>query len=117
MQRLARCIFQVMRLNNFVALPLCSQSSIGLLSHILLDFSYWSRRVVLSTSVAQTSLTLRDIRFVVDSGIVKRGCLDVLNDKICCGGFVSDKAITLQRVGRVGRGCDGRCIRMYQEAV
>jgi ATP-dependent helicase HrpB len=74
------------------------------------------RRVVLSTNVAETSLTLPGVRFVVDSGWARfatfdrRRGLDVLRmERISL-------ASARQRAGRAGRVAPGRCIRLWSKA-
>jgi len=74
------------------------------------------RRIVLATNVAETSLTVPGIRYVIDPGIarVKRYSArnkveQLLIEKI-------SQASANQRAGRCGRVADGVCIRLYDEA-
>lgn len=71
------------------------------------------RKVIISTNIAETSLTIPGIKYVIDSGMVKRRVydpktgLDTLNViKIC-----QDQV--WQRCGRAGRESDGYCYRTY----
>lgn len=73
------------------------------------------RRIVLATNVAETSLTIPGIRFVIDSGLVrlsrynpKSGIQELRVE------FIS-KASARQRRGRCGRLRDGVCIHLYSE--
>lgn len=73
------------------------------------------RRIVLSTNVAETSLTVPGIRYVIDTGQarVKRYSArnkveQLLIEKI-------SQASANQRAGRCGRVSDGICIRLYDE--
>jgi len=75
-----------------------------------------ARRVVLATNVAETSLTVPDIRYVVDSGLARvkryshRNKVEQLQiEKIA-------QSAALQRAGRCGRVMDGVCLRLYDEA-
>jgi ATP-dependent helicase HrpA len=74
------------------------------------------RRIVLATNVAETSLTVPGIRYVIDPGTarVKRYSArnkveQLLIEKI-------SQASANQRAGRCGRVADGICIRLYDEA-
>ncbi|MBZ0067278.1 MAG: ATP-dependent RNA helicase HrpA [Thiobacillus sp.] len=73
------------------------------------------RRIVLATNVAETSLTVPGIRYVIDPGTarVKRYSArnkveQLLIEKI-------SQASANQRAGRCGRVADGVCIRLYDE--
>ncbi|MFM7122638.1 MAG: helicase-related protein, partial [Fluviibacter sp.] len=73
------------------------------------------RRVVLATNVAETSLTVPGIRYVVDAGLARvkrysyRSKVEQLQiEKI-------SRAAARQRAGRCGRVADGICIRLYDE--
>jgi len=74
------------------------------------------RRIVLATNVAETSLTVPGIRYVIDPGTarVKRYSArnkveQLLVEKV-------SQASANQRAGRCGRVADGICIRLYDEA-
>src|SRR3569623_352768 len=74
------------------------------------------RRIVLATNVAETSLTVPGIRYVIDPGSagVKRYSArnkveQLLIEKV-------SQASANQRAGRCGRVADGGCIRLYDEA-
>ena len=73
------------------------------------------RRVILSTNVAETSLTIPGIRFVVDSGLVR---LSRYNPKSRIQELLVEgisQASARQRRGRCGRLRDGVCVRLYSE--
>ena len=74
------------------------------------------RRIVLATNVAETSLTVPRIRYVVDPGQarVKRYSPRLKLDRL----HIEDisQASANQRAGRCGRIADGVCIRLYSEA-
>jgi ATP-dependent helicase HrpA len=73
-------------------------------------------RVVLATNVAETSLTVPGIRYVVDTGLARvkryryRGKVEQLQIEPV------SRAAANQRAGRCGRVADGICIRLYDEA-
>ncbi|MGO4223530.1 ATP-dependent RNA helicase HrpA [Lysobacter sp. TAF61] len=74
------------------------------------------RRIVLATNVAETSLTVPRIRYVVDPGLARvkryspRGKLDRLHIEPV------SQASADQRKGRCGRISEGTCYRLYSEA-
>jgi ATP-dependent helicase HrpB len=74
------------------------------------------RKVVVSTSVAETSLTIDGIEAVVDSGWSRRARFDPRRGM---GGLVTTRvsqAAAEQRRGRAGRLGPGRCYRLWSEA-
>ncbi|KAF8305660.1 P-loop containing nucleoside triphosphate hydrolase protein, partial [Clavulina sp. PMI_390] len=76
-----------------------------------------SRLVVVATNVAETSLTIPGVRYVIDCGRAKQREYDinsgVQNFKIT---WIS-KASAAQRAGRAGRTGPGHCYRLYSSAV
>jgi ATP-dependent helicase HrpA len=75
-----------------------------------------ARRVVLATNVAETSLTVPGIRYVIDSGVarVKRYSYRQKVEQLQVEPI--SQAAAAQRAGRCGRVADGVCIRLYDEA-
>jgi ATP-dependent helicase HrpB len=74
---------------------------------------YDRRKVVVSTNVAETSLTIDGVRLVIDSGLARiprydpyRGINTLLVEKI-------SRAATDQRAGRAGRTAPGHCLRLW----
>jgi ATP-dependent helicase HrpA len=74
-----------------------------------------ARRIVLATNVAETSLTVPGIRYVVDSGLarVKRYSFRNKVEQLQVEAIAQSAAN--QRAGRCGRVADGVCIRLYEE--
>ncbi|MGZ8289141.1 MAG: ATP-dependent RNA helicase HrpA [Telluria sp.] len=74
-----------------------------------------ARRIVLATNVAETSLTVPGIRFVVDAGLarVKRYSFRNKVEQLQVEPIAQSAAN--QRAGRCGRVADGVCIRLYEE--
>ncbi|MCW5634985.1 MAG: ATP-dependent RNA helicase HrpA [Rubrivivax sp.] len=73
------------------------------------------RRIVLATNVAETSLTVPGIRYVIDSGVarVKRYSFRNKVEQLLVEPV--SQAAANQRAGRCGRVADGVCIRLYDE--
>ncbi|KCB21673.1 ATP-dependent RNA helicase HrpA [Bordetella hinzii] len=74
-----------------------------------------SRRVVLATNVAETSLTVPGIRFVVDSGLARIKRYSWRNKVEQLRIEPISRASANQRAGRCGRVGPGVCIRLYDE--
>ncbi len=74
-----------------------------------------SRRVVLATNVAETSVTVPGIRFVVDTGLarVSRYSARLKVQRLPVERI--SRASADQRKGRCGRVADGICVRLYSE--
>lgn len=73
------------------------------------------RRIVLATNVAETSITVPGIRYVVDTGLarVKRYSYRSKVDQLLIEPV--SQAAANQRAGRCGRVAEGICIRLYDE--
>ena len=77
--------------------------------------TYPGRKIVVSTNVAETSLTIDGVTLVIDSGLAKiakydphRGINTLITEKI-------SRASADQRAGRAGRTAPGRCVRLWSE--
>ncbi|XP_001624631.2 ATP-dependent RNA helicase DHX33 [Nematostella vectensis] len=74
-----------------------------------------ARKVILSTNIAETSVTIPGVKYVIDTGYVKakgfhpKTGLDMLRVQPV------SKAQARQRLGRAGRECSGVCYRLYTE--
>jgi len=101
-------------LRNAEVLPLFARLSQAEQDRIFQDHS--GRRIVLSTNVAETSLTVPGIRFVIDAGTarVKRYSFRQKVEQLMVEPI--SQAAANQRAGRCGRVADGICIRLYDEA-
>jgi ATP-dependent helicase HrpB len=76
---------------------------------------YERRKVIVSTNVAETSLTIDGVRLVIDSGLARiarfdpyRGINTLLIEKI-------SRASAEQRAGRAGRTAPGVCLRLWTD--
>ena len=74
------------------------------------------RRVVLATNVAETSITVPGIRYVIDSGLARVKRYSLRNKTTLLSLEKVSKAAANQRAGRCGRVADGICVRLYAEA-
>ncbi|KAL5021368.1 hypothetical protein ScPMuIL_000523 [Solemya velum] len=94
-------------------LPIYSQLPSDLQAKIFQKASEGVRKCVVATNIAETSLTVDGIMFVVDAGYCK---LKVFNPKIGMDAlqiFPISQANANQRSGRAGRTGPGQCYRLY----
>ncbi|MEM7292939.1 MAG: ATP-dependent RNA helicase HrpA, partial [Pseudomonadota bacterium] len=73
------------------------------------------RRVVLATNVAETSLTVPGIRFVIDSGLARVSRYSLRSKVQRLPIEKISQASARQRAGRCGREAPGICVRLYDE--
>jgi ATP-dependent helicase HrpA len=73
------------------------------------------RHIVLATNVAETSLTIPGIRYVIDSGMVRISRYSYKSKVQRLPIEKISQAAANQRKGRCGRTSDGICIRLYSE--
>lgn len=94
-------------------LPLFGRMSAGDQQRIFSEGS--RRRAIIATNIAETSITIPNIRFVIDSGMarVSRYSPRTRTKRLPIEGISQSSAN--QRRGRCGRVADGICIRLYSE--
>ncbi|KAK9936488.1 hypothetical protein M0R45_013328 [Rubus argutus] len=73
------------------------------------------RKVVISTNIAETSITLEGVVYVVDSGFSKQRFYNPISDIENLVVAPISKASARQRTGRAGRVRPGKCYRLYTE--
>jgi HrpA-like RNA helicase len=74
------------------------------------------RKCILSTNIAETSVTIDGLRFIVDSGKVKEISYDAKYKMQRLQEFWISRASAEQRKGRAGRTGPGVCYRLYSDA-
>ena len=74
------------------------------------------RKIVLATAIAETSLTIQDVRVVVDGGLARRARYDPAKGLQRLVTERVSKAEATQRTGRAGRMAEGQCYRMWARA-
>ncbi|GFQ05289.1 putative ATP-dependent RNA helicase dhx33 [Phtheirospermum japonicum] len=73
------------------------------------------RKVILATNIAETSVTIPGIKYVIDPGMVKVRTYDPSTGIEPLIIVKTSKAQALQRSGRAGREGPGKCYRLYPE--
>uniref|UniRef100_A0A8C3JW07 3'-5' RNA helicase YTHDC2 n=1 Tax=Calidris pygmaea TaxID=425635 RepID=A0A8C3JW07_9CHAR len=71
------------------------------------------RKIILSTNIAETSITVNDVVFVIDSGKMKEKSFDALSCVTMLKMVWISKASAIQRKGRAGRCQPGVCFRLF----
>jgi ATP-dependent helicase HrpB len=74
------------------------------------------RRVVLSSAIAETSVTIDGVRAVVDSGLSRRPAFEPASGLTRLQTVRASRAAADQRAGRAGRTAPGVCYRLWGEA-
>jgi ATP-dependent helicase HrpA len=95
-------------------LPLFARLSVEEQQRVFAPHS--GRRIVLATNVAETSLTVPGIHYVIDSGLARVKRYSYRNKVEQLAVEPVSQAAANQRAGRCGRVAAGVCIRLYDEA-
>ena len=98
-------------------LPIFSQLAADLQTKIFDKAEPGTRKVIVATNIAETSLTIDGIKYVIDAGFCK---LKVFNPKIGMDSLQVtpiSQANANQRSGRAGRTGPGFCYRLYTEQI
>ncbi|KAH7332234.1 hypothetical protein KP509_20G077000 [Ceratopteris richardii] len=75
------------------------------------------RKIVIATNIAETSITIDDVVYVLDCGKAKETSYDALNKLACLLPSWISKASALQRKGRAGRVQPGVCFHLYPKLI
>lgn len=83
---------------------------------ILSPINTAKKRVIFSTNIAETSLTIDGITTVIDSGLEKTINFDIKSGLTRLDTSSISKASAVQRAGRAGRTQQGHCLRLWSES-
>ncbi|KAF8544033.1 pre-mRNA splicing factor [Trichophaea hybrida] len=75
------------------------------------------RKVIASTNIAEASITIDGVGFVIDSGFVKLRAYNPFTGIETLTAVPISKAAATQRAGRAGRTKPGKCFRLYTESI
>jgi ATP-dependent RNA helicase DHX8/PRP22 len=73
------------------------------------------RKIILCTNIAETSITVPGVRYVIDTGFVKSRSYNARLGADCLAVVPVSQAQARQRSGRAGREAPGKAFRLYQE--
>ncbi|KAJ1902375.1 DEAH-box ATP-dependent RNA helicase prp22 [Coemansia sp. IMI 209127] len=101
---------------ELIILPVYSSLPSEMQSRIFEPAPPGSRKIVISTNIAETSVTIDGIYYVVDPGFVKQNTYDAKSglDQLIVTPI--SQAQSNQRSGRAGRTGPGKCYRLYTES-
>jgi HrpA-like RNA helicase len=102
------------RLKNAVLLPLYGRLTREEQEMVFDSFGK-QRKIILATNIAETSITIAGVRFVVDLGLAKVPFYDQETGISTLSEMPISQASARQRMGRAGRTAPGVCIRLYSE--
>lgn len=114
-ERMAQVKQNTSSVPDLLVLPMYSQLPSDLQARIFEKAPSGSRKCVVSTNIAETSLTVDGILYVVDTGMCK---LKVYNPKVGMDAlqvYPCSQAGVDQRKGRAGRTAPGQCFRVFTE--
>lgn len=101
---------------RWIVLPLHSTLSLAQQDKVFDIAPPGVRKCIISTNIAETSVTIDGVRFVVDSGKVKEMSYDSKAKMQRLREFWISRASSEQRKGRAGRTGPGVCYRLYSES-
>ena len=100
---------------EIAVLPLYGRLPFAEQQRAILPCTAGKRKIVLTTNVAETSLTIEGIHVVIDSGLERRSSFDLKSGVTRLETRQIAKASATQRAGRAGRLGPGVCYRLWNE--
>ena len=119
-KEIERCLRRIKssnRLKTWETVPLHGLLSLKQQAYALQACNHeWDGRVVLATSIAESSLTLDGVRLVIDAGLSRHTRFDPGTGMEGLETVPASQASADQRRGRAGRQAPGRCVRLWSPA-
>lgn len=100
---------------SFIAVPAYAALNPEAQSRIFDPAPKGKRKIVVATNIAETSITIDGILYVIDSGMVKQKAYNPRQGMEILRVVRVSQAQANQRSGRAGRTAPGRCYRLYSE--
>ncbi len=104
------------RLPSPLFLPLFGGLSLAQQEQAIQPDPHVRQRVIFTTNIAETSLTINGVVWVIDSGLEKRLQYDPSSGMSRLATVAISKASAEQRKGRAGRVQEGHCIRLWAKS-
>uniref|UniRef100_A0A7E4ZXY9 RNA helicase n=1 Tax=Panagrellus redivivus TaxID=6233 RepID=A0A7E4ZXY9_PANRE len=101
------------RIKELIVLPIYANLPSDMQVKIFEPTPPTARKVVLATNIAETSVTIDGITYVIDPGFVKQNSYDARSGIEQLNVVPIAKAAANQRAGRAGRTGPGKCFRLY----
>ena len=101
---------------ELVILPIYAALPSDIQSRVFEPAPAGARKLVIATNVAETSLAIPGIHYVIDPGFVKQSMYDTRVGIDSSVVMLISQAQARQRSGRAGRTGPGKCYRLYTEA-
>uniref|UniRef100_A0A914WPP6 RNA helicase n=1 Tax=Plectus sambesii TaxID=2011161 RepID=A0A914WPP6_9BILA len=101
------------KIKELIVLPIYANLPSDLQAKIFEPTPKNSRKVILATNIAETSVTIDGICYVIDPGFCKQNSFDARNGVEHLHVVPISKASANQRAGRAGRTGPGKCFRLY----
>ncbi|CAF1244026.1 unnamed protein product [Adineta steineri] len=101
------------KIKELIVLPIYSTLPSDMQIKIFEPAPPGARKVILATNIAETSLTIDGIVFVIDPGFCKQKTYNARNGMEALTITPISKASANQRAGRAGRVAPGKCFRLY----
>lgn len=110
-------IKQKLKIPEIIPLPLYAALSPAkqLLVFNKLNSNKFQRKIILSTNIAETSVTIPGVKYVIDSGLRK---VKIWRHELGLSTLLTvpvSRASCQQRSGRAGRESEGKCFRLFKE--
>lgn len=101
------------KIAELIILPIYSTLPSDMQAKIFQPTPEGSRKVILATNIAETSLTINNIIYVIDCGFCKQTSFNPRTGMESLVVTPISKASARQRAGRAGRVSPGKCFRLY----
>ncbi|CAF0919413.1 unnamed protein product [Rotaria sordida] len=101
------------KIKELIILPIYSTLPSDMQIRIFEPAPPGARKVILATNIAETSLTIDGIHYVIDPGFCKQKTYNARNGMEALTITPISKASANQRAGRAGRVAPGKCFRLY----
>ncbi|KAF5270505.1 hypothetical protein FQA39_LY08383 [Lamprigera yunnana] len=101
------------KLKELLILPVYANLPSDMQAKIFMPTPPGARKVVLATNIAETSLTIDNIIYVIDPGFAKQNHFNSRTGMESLMVVPISKASANQRAGRAGRVAPGKCFRLY----
>ncbi|KAF8507519.1 P-loop containing nucleoside triphosphate hydrolase protein [Hysterangium stoloniferum] len=101
-----------------IVCPMYASLAPHIQSRVFLPTPPNSRKCIIATNIAETSITIPGIKYVIDTGLCKEKSYVVKDRRSAIESLISQpvsKSSAMQRAGRAGRLGEGVCFRLYTE--